>query len=146
MAETRKTLLPGELWELKVAAGLRRWGFLAARAVGTRKRGIGDVIGVPFLVECKAHADASWRPGTAQWWVDHAAAQAKGARLPFAAVLARPRGALRLEAAVWLLSPESADIAVSVLPELAPLKGCPAVSVSWNRTIPSGVVPLAYQG
>jgi hypothetical protein len=129
-----------------VAAGLRRWGFKTAHYCP--KKGVGDVLGPPFLVECKAYAESSWRPSGVVKWVGKADAQASACRLPFAAVIAHMPGAQRLEGALWLMSPTSYACATTraVFPELAPISTYPAGTIALPVTVPDTVIALVHKG
>lgn len=144
MANSAKGQIRGGWWEARVAAGLRRWGFKSAHYCPMK--GVGDVLGPPFLVECKAYAESSWRPSGAAKWVRKADAQASACRQPFAVTIAHLPGAQRLEGALWLMSPESYTLARAVFPELVPISTYPAGSIALPVTVPDTVIALVHKG
>ncbi|MEY9857588.1 hypothetical protein ABH935_003196 [Catenulispora sp. GAS73] len=144
MAHSTKGQIRGGWWESRVAAGLKRWGFKTAHYCP--KKGVGDVLGLPFLVECKAYAETSWRPSEAAKWVRKADTQAAACRLPFGIVIAHLHGGQRLEHALWLMSPESYALARAVLPELVPISTYPTGTIALPVTVPDTVIALVHKG
>ena len=144
MSHDTKAQRRGELWECSVAAGLRRMGFRAA--VRTARKGVGDVVGAPFLVDCKAYSDTSLRPSVISRWTVKAQQQADAVRLSFGVVILRTRNCRKLESAVWFVADDAVPVALSTLPELVPALSDPTRSVALPCTVPSGVTALVSQG